>query len=230
MFFPDIEVLKGFGIEAKLRARLTEAEEILAKLRRLALVNAKMAYQELGWGSRFAGPKTIDKQRLADEVDRVLTELGGSSELASMKEDYLRFAIHDVSQVFGAIVEIRARHYQVKIHEQIREIGNQDAEELERLQQEERSLGQPVRELAFGPLDVKDGKSFSDYGAALLKIGSRLANDEALRRFCDHIGDVIAGIGRSQKVTDSAADLIDTHSREAKEKLYRSIFHEPPPT
>ena len=90
---PEMESFKAFGIEAKLTQRLQEADAVLRTLRRLAMGSANLTYSTLGWGSRMRGLRYSQKQKLADEVDAVLTDLGTSPETVSLlKRDYLLFA------------------------------------------------------------------------------------------------------------------------------------------
>src|SRR5947209_3882996 len=63
-FLPEMESFKAFGIQAKWRARLREADEILDKLRRSALTSGQLAYHMLGWGSRMGGKRSKMKQAL----------------------------------------------------------------------------------------------------------------------------------------------------------------------
>jgi hypothetical protein len=74
-FLPQMESFKAFGIEAKWRARLRQAEEILDKLRRSAMATAEVGYFMLGSGSRRGGKQSKMRQSLADQIDSVLNEL-----------------------------------------------------------------------------------------------------------------------------------------------------------
>src|SRR5262245_7101203 len=74
-FLPQMESFKAFGVEAKWRARLREAEDILDKLRRSAIASAELAYFMLGWGSRMDGKSAKIRQTISDQMDSVLKEL-----------------------------------------------------------------------------------------------------------------------------------------------------------
>src|SRR5712672_1560143 len=60
-YLPQMESFKAYGVEAKWRARLNEADEILRKLQQSTLASAKLTYLTLGWGSRIGGPQPKDK-------------------------------------------------------------------------------------------------------------------------------------------------------------------------
>lgn len=55
-YLPQLESFKAYGIEAKLRERVHEAEAILGKLRGTAFAQARLTYHTLGWGSRMGDP------------------------------------------------------------------------------------------------------------------------------------------------------------------------------
>ena len=57
-----------------------EADEIVAKLRQLAITNAKAVYMNVGWGDRTGSPSAKDKQAMLDEVDAQLRDLKVSAE------------------------------------------------------------------------------------------------------------------------------------------------------
>jgi 7,8-dihydro-6-hydroxymethylpterin-pyrophosphokinase len=51
-----LDSLNAIGVNVKLRRNLDRAEEILAQLRQLAVINAKTTYMEMAWGGRFGSP------------------------------------------------------------------------------------------------------------------------------------------------------------------------------
>jgi hypothetical protein len=61
-FLPQMESFKAFGIEAKWRARLREAEEILDKLRKSAMASAQLGYFMFGAGARIRVPPRSSRQ------------------------------------------------------------------------------------------------------------------------------------------------------------------------
>ncbi len=75
-YLPQLEVIKAFGVEAKMRETLTEAQEIIARMKNLAEVNAEAAYELIAWGNRFGGMPFEEKQKLIDNIDLQLKSLG----------------------------------------------------------------------------------------------------------------------------------------------------------
>ena len=78
VYIPQLELLKVFGVEARLREvkdTLTEAQVIINRLNRLSAVNTRVSYMLMGWGNRMDGPTAKDKQSILDDVDRQLVEI-----------------------------------------------------------------------------------------------------------------------------------------------------------
>src|SRR5215831_5905020 len=72
VFLPRLEVLEAWGIKAHLVRTLNEADEIVAKLRQLAITNAKGVYLNIGLGNRLGVTAAKEKQALLDEIDNQL--------------------------------------------------------------------------------------------------------------------------------------------------------------
>ena len=104
-YLPQLDSLSAFAVNVKLKNNLDRADEILAKMRDLSIVNAKLAYTTLAWGNRLGTPKAIEKQRLLDEMDEQLAALKVSlDERAELKRNYVRFIAFDFYQMYvGAI-------------------------------------------------------------------------------------------------------------------------------
>jgi hypothetical protein len=199
-FLPQMESFKAFGVEAKWRARLREAEDILDKLRRSAIASAELAYFMLGWGSRMGGEQAKMRQTIADQMDSVLKELEvDRDKLAALKRDYLLFASYDLFQTFDAIVDlnVQSNHLRHSPHIDL-------FEELPR---------SDFRTLCHGRIP----KGHLPQGDAAI-----------LARFADRVADIEESCRKSGRVADEAIELIDSHSLEDRLALYRSLFNRDP--
>jgi hypothetical protein len=106
-FLPEMESFAAFGIKAKWRKQLDEAEEILERLKQTALASAHLGYYLLGWGSRMGGQRAGKRRDVADQIDKAVTNLGIDRDtLASWKRDYLFFARYDLFDTFDAIARL----------------------------------------------------------------------------------------------------------------------------
>jgi hypothetical protein len=107
-YLPQMESFKAYGVEAKWRERIGEADEILRKLRQSTLASAKLTYLILGWGSRMGGARPADKRAVADQVDTALLNLNVEVDaIRKLKDDYLFFTIYDLFQVYDGIVQLK---------------------------------------------------------------------------------------------------------------------------
>jgi hypothetical protein len=80
VFIPQLEVLKAWGIEARLRQTVNEAVATLENLKRLSATSARSTYLTAAWGNRMGAPTAKAKQAVLDEVDKQLIDLKISDE------------------------------------------------------------------------------------------------------------------------------------------------------
>jgi hypothetical protein len=74
VFIPQLEVLKAWGIEARLTKTLDRAEEIIGRLRRLSAISAKATYMQMTWGNRMAArPRPKSRPSLTKLINSSLT-------------------------------------------------------------------------------------------------------------------------------------------------------------
>ena len=105
-FLPQLESFAAFGIKAKWRKQLDEAEAVLEKLKQSTKASAQLGYYLLGWGTRLDESASI-RQEIADQIDNALANLDlGPDTLASFKRDYLSIHRYDLFQTFDAIVSL----------------------------------------------------------------------------------------------------------------------------
>src|SRR5215471_1297159 len=109
-FLPQMESFAAFGIKARWRKQLDEAEEILEKLKQSARATAQLGYFLLGWGSRMGGKHASKMRDVADQIDKAVTNLEIDRDtLATWKRDYLFFARYDLLETFDAIASLNIR-------------------------------------------------------------------------------------------------------------------------
>jgi hypothetical protein len=106
VFLPKLEVLEAWGIKAHLVRTLNEADEIVAKLRRLAITNAKGVYLNIGISNRMGVTAVKEKQTLLDEIDNQLRELSVSAEdRKALGSTYVRLIGYDMYMVYVRTLE-----------------------------------------------------------------------------------------------------------------------------
>jgi hypothetical protein len=225
-FLPQMESFKAFGVEAKWRERLKEADELLEKLRQSALTSSLHGYSMLGWGSRLGGFTARLKRDLANQIDGTLKNLDVDlSKVIPLKGDYLLFSQYDLFQRFDEIVALNIRANLNKITQQINELPqDQNNEQVQRLTQNRDKLSQQRANLDL----IKDlpTVNLADYCNGRIPFDVLPEHDaQILREFTAKIISMLEKCKNTQSVSDEAVDLIDQRDRNA---LYRSLFSENP--
>jgi hypothetical protein len=104
-FLPQLESFKAYGVEAKWREKISEADKVLSSLRSTLAMFGKMTYYTFGSGSRVSHP-VGEKQRLADELDALLRANDvPEADILAMKEKYIFYCVYDINSVLQRIKE-----------------------------------------------------------------------------------------------------------------------------
>jgi hypothetical protein len=143
VFISQIKAFKVWQVEIQLRERLNEADVILAQLRRVAVVNAKAVYLNVGKGGRFSSPIAAEKQSMLDEIDAQLKALNVSdAERRELSATYLKIEGFDFYMLY---VSTLRRYFQFKKQDMVAQL-NKNSEnvtlkpELDRWRNEEASF------------------------------------------------------------------------------------------
>jgi hypothetical protein len=105
-YLPQLETLKAFGIEARLRSTLDRAEEIIGRLKALAEANARVTYLTLAWGNRFGSPSAAAKQNVLDDMDAQLRALKvDEAERLAIARPLVRMIGYDLSIAYMHVME-----------------------------------------------------------------------------------------------------------------------------
>jgi hypothetical protein len=97
---PRMETFRAFGIMAKMRSTIDEAQTSIQQLRDAGTVTGKIAYFILTHQNRWSdGGRT--KQALADEIDSYLKNLGITDKnIEQIKLNYVNSILFDLSSIF----------------------------------------------------------------------------------------------------------------------------------
>jgi hypothetical protein len=108
-FLPEMETFKAFGVEMKLRARLTEAEDLLKKLRALTVLNANTAYHLLTYGNRWDG-SVRETYRTARAIDAFMKDMNcDAEEIRKAKTAFVGMGVRDLfGRYYNAVVHLGA--------------------------------------------------------------------------------------------------------------------------
>lgn len=85
---------------------LNEADEILAKLRELAVINAKATYMNIGVGNRMGPRSAVRNQAMLDEIDNQLLKFGVSAgDRRELSSSYVKLMGFDFYMLFARTME-----------------------------------------------------------------------------------------------------------------------------
>jgi hypothetical protein len=229
-YLPQMESFKAYGVEAKWRARLNEADEILRKLRQSTVASASLSYMTLGWGSRLGGAKLKEKQAVADQIDKALVDLGVSdSQINALKQGYIFFAKYDLFQTFDSIVQMNIGKNLRPILNGLSALNHEETNpEVVRLTGLRMKLEEKRRRIdLLAELTTADFRKFCHDRVpnAAIEDGDRVV----LENFADTVSNIAERCESTGRVTDQAAELIEKHSIEKRKVLYKNLFGEDPP-
>ena len=168
---PFVEYLKILGLEAKLRARVNEADAIVVKLKRIASVSAEQLLTQTALAGRWGSEALASKRERAIQLTAMLQGLDiPPAEITAAKKIYLRAIAHDLGHIFFSVIRnlLEAKKRSLA-SERDALFGNKPidmsdpkASRWNELLAEERRIGTQVKwpKNAFGSEDVDDLKMF----------------------------------------------------------------------
>lgn len=224
VFLPKLEVLEAWGVKAHLVRTLNEADEILAKLRQLAITNAKAVYMNVSWGNRMGSPSAKDKQAMVDEVDAQLRDLKVSAdERKALTSTYVRLIGFDLYMTY---VQTLQRYWQFK-QQAMRQEAAKDSTN-EDLKAELERLGAGLREWKpdyqmFGRLGTV---SFDDEIKRVTPSGWLGEREQrAVNSYRDEMLRLFKGVADKGGFTTEAAAYYDTyHDLAGQDKKIKELF------
>lgn len=147
-YFPQLDSIRAFAVDVRLRHSLDRADEILARLKDLTIASAKTSYMTLAWGNRLGTPSVKDKQAILDQFDEQLLFLKVSSdERREIERPYVQLIGADLYGIFCRVME---RYAQWKEEVDLRRGENTPARIAER-QNFTAEIGEWRKALTGGP-------------------------------------------------------------------------------
>ena len=105
-YFPQLDSIKAFAVDVRLRRSLDRAEELLARLKDLSVISAKTSYMTLAWGNRAGTPLAKDKQAILDQVYEQLNALKVSDdEKREITKPYVQMIAADLYPIFFKVMD-----------------------------------------------------------------------------------------------------------------------------
>lgn len=235
-FLPLIDTVEAFGLKAKLRETVSEADDLIVKLRKTSSAATKLAYFQLAYVGRMASPTWGHKRQLMAEVDAALQEIGETeADIAPFRAPVIRFAMADLYYLGTTVIGHRVQLLQRQAKEELDRYGGgkpidpSDAE-YQRLLAAYRRFELP-EQLSQ---DLQSEEKVTDIGKSLVHQleRSRLPPEDkdALRPLIARLAIHGARLWSSKKIDDETLDLIEHRTGHVSgwAPLYREAFGEDP--
>ncbi len=234
-FLPLIDSIEAFGLKAKLREKVVEADKVLDGLRSTALVASNIMYAQLGWIGRMGTPSWEERRRWFMDLDRNLRELGVEPKtIAELQEPFLAFVNFDLYLPWEQAVGARLQHHSKAISAEITEAriasaGDADSSaKIAALVEKRRAVDAaiPGLENAYASPEIFSLNLLIERRLAM----SPLPEDEKakLRLLGGKFARIADGVQRQGSITDEGHQMLQEHVLDSRAWLneYQSIFSE----
>lgn len=210
-FLPKLEILEAFGVKAHLVRTLNEADELLAKLRQLAVTNAKAVYMNVGIANRMGPSRAAEKQAMLDEINKQLSNLQVSDvELRSLSQTYVRLIGFDFYMLYARILE---RYFQFKEQDMQRELSKDGSRQGLKARLDAWRVGRPFWKPNYDLFSQIEGYSFDDEINRITPKGWLNEEEQAgVSKFKNEITRLFKDSQAKGGMTAEAAEYYDKYS------------------
>ncbi|WP_170513149.1 hypothetical protein [Ruegeria atlantica] len=213
---PDLESFQILGLQAKLRERIAEADELLNQLRQITAAQSRVAMLTLAYSNRMGGMSNSEKNQTYEALLQRLREVGlEKGEIALIVEPVLRMISRDLLAVFtSALSEVVGRYgklYQNRGQELERELSDvspgERQKQLESIFARQRGYKTtPLSEVFSKGLDYK---SIAEVGRELMD-NYRLSDEDrdVLNEVLREVAEISAKVWSRQTVDADTLSFI----------------------
>lgn len=234
LYLPLIDSFEAFGLKAKLRQSVNEADELVNALRAATATAAGVSYFQLAYIGRMASPTWFQKRIMLMGMDDSLRKVGISdADVAALREPMVRFLLADLYYLLGSEVDARVRQQRVNTQAQIDAKPNEgqvapDSSLIERLTAQKSAF----RECERLGHDLMSHTGITRFGAFLVKqlAESKLPEEDLakLRPLADHLGRIGQTAWDTKQITDEAFELVSPEQPDKWKAAYFERFGEKP--
>lgn len=222
-----METFKMFGLEAKLRAQIDDAEKLLSHIRLSTQTSSRLALTQLAYMNRIAGLSWKEKQVFLEDIDRNLSSLEvDSNSVRGMKEPLRRCISLDMLQPLAMMIDFRVSHWKDAWDTELRTRKSSLSEE------ERTALSSKIDKLERRPFAYETALSaheFYEHRASIPNLASLaglpVGDIQTLQALTDEICAAVAGIWAEDNLPDAAVEIADRSlQRNYNNKLYEQLF------
>jgi hypothetical protein len=211
-YFPTLDSIKAFGVEAQAKKTLDQANDLLERLRVLALIQAQVTYKTLGWANRMGGMPNAEKQEIVNGIGELLKSDGISeSDIKLAKAEYVSLIGYDLSIYF----EMALGQYVISV------VGKKDEAAMTKWSTAWNAAGR------LSPAKVAGFDGTQLVRALKAEIPRELvAADDArkLEQFADLMGKIFDGCIHGGGYTTEANNFFDEYAPLAGDPLLKHVL------
>jgi len=123
---PSLESFKALGVEAKLRARLNEADKIINDVRNLSITYAQQAFLQLAWMNRVDSAFIDEKVEAVRRLNELLKEQGVPDDaIAHAKQPFIAMIMQDIYLTLRNVLNTRIQWATTKLDEEYVDLNRQ---------------------------------------------------------------------------------------------------------
>lgn len=231
-YLPLIDTIEAFGMKAKLRQTVNEADGVLDNLRLATATASRLAYFQLGYIGRWGSPTWRNKLDLLEKVDASLVNVGVEpAEAAALREPLMRFAVADIYYLVRHVVSERLQQHRRRLqqeHETLFQGKLIDPEDpnFKRLRAETGAL----KEMASLGDDLMSHPRLPVIGAFIMDEfrASGLPPADVVK--CEHLvqqwSETAQGVWDTKQISAEALRLMDARDSETREQFVKLAFGE----
>ncbi len=234
LYLPLMDSFEVFGLKAKLRERLAEAEELMRLLRQSAMTTSKLSLHQLAYANRMASMSWDVKKQFVKEVEETLApHQVPSHELIAMKEPLLRFLTRDLLAIAFQIVSTRVARRRQALDAEIAQIFpgaiDPNDERFIALNERRAALVEPVDrlgDLLLTPELKQPRKIMFDM---LEHSGLPDEDKQSMGRFLDEVSALGEEIWSTHNLTNGALKYLNEYPEyNGWQRRYEIVFGERP--
>lgn len=229
-YVPQLDSIKGGFVDAKFNRTINQANDVIDRLRKMAMINAKVAYAMLAWENRPGAPAERENGAIVREIEKQLVELDVSAaDRREISSIYVTMLGLDLQTIFYAVLD-NVVWQKLKHADEL--LAKQDSAENKAFQQQRWNDATAWRKEISEPVLIREFRLENG-----LMIPEKLLDPEeqrAARKFKDELLKMFNDMKLQGRPTEETSQLIDTYlgierdkvsSRKARE-LFSASFEE----
>jgi hypothetical protein len=199
-YFPQLDSVRAFTMEIKLRKSIDRADEILAQIHKVSVGNAKAMYMTTAWAGRWGGMTAQNKQNILDSVNEQLKASGATDEeIEQITKPLINLIGFDLYNIFMNLVRDTFNHRPIE-NEKIKMFNDwwdnqlHEAEAISRFENSGSDFTNHLKKMIPSSLFDNSG-------------------NEKLEKLAARIGEIFNGCLQREGYTSESIQYLDTYEK-----------------